>query len=117
MALEQLSMNYHTSLFNSMDQAGNSVRRSWTHEESVLYQQLTFRFGKDYKKYEEYFPQRTYNQIKSQFHNYKNKQEKQEQRSDLRVFVVSSYSREEATNSFETESTTTLLQDVMKYLV
>ena len=33
--------------------------------------------GKRFKDYEVYFPGRTYNQIKSQYHNYKNKQNKE----------------------------------------
>ena len=42
----------------------------------MLFSSLIDQFENNYKEYEPYFPDRTYNQIKSQYHNYRHRDDR-----------------------------------------
>jgi len=52
------------------------VKQKWTSEEKQLFASLIDVVKNNYRMYERYFPDRSYTQIKSQYHNFRNKAKK-----------------------------------------
>ena len=48
-------------------------KQKWSQEERQLFGSLIDVLQNNYKEYERYFPNRSYTQIKSQYHNFRNK--------------------------------------------
>ena len=48
----------------------------WSKEDEELFLKLLQRYGKDFKKYEDHFPNRSYNQIRCFYRNYNMRQQR-----------------------------------------
>ena len=48
----------------------------WSKEDEELFLKLLQRYGKDFKKYEGHFPNRSYNQIRCFYRNYNMRQQR-----------------------------------------
>ena len=97
-------MNLNTNVYNALNskvsmsvspphEMEEKQRTHWSKQEADLLRSLMPRLGKNYKEYERYFPERTYTQIKSQYHNFKNKAIKEN--GEQEPFVVEIKARPE----------------------